>query len=162
MGFQTTVNKKQPYGVVGEMHDSSVKRVSAYKGVAGIKIGNPAFRIASGAEAGKVTDVFASGTAAEFVGVIVNPKEYVIDNGSLDATLVLPKESVVQVASLGHINVQVCEPVKAGNNAYYKAGSGWCTTAQTGSATQSGEILGKFIVDGGAGETVTVAVDVLA
>lgn len=162
MGFQNTVNRKQPYGVVGELHDSSVKRVSAYEGVTGVKIGNPAFRIATGTSAGKVTDVFASGTAGEYLGIIVNPKEYVIENGSLEATLVLPKESVVQVASLGHIHVEVCEAVKAGNNAYYKAGSGWCATPQTGATAQCGAVLGKFIADGGTGETVTIAVDTLA
>ena len=162
MGFQTTVNAKQPYGVVGELHDSSVKRVAAYKCATGVKVGNPAFRNSTGAAAGKITDVFASGTAAEYLGIIVNPKEYVIEDGSLEATLVLPKESEAQVASLGHINVQVCEAVKAGNDAYYKAGSGWCASKQTGGAAQCGAVLGKFIVDGGTGETVTVAVDTLA
>lgn len=162
MGFQTTVNAKQPYGVVGEMHDTSVKRVAAYELATGVKVGNPAFRVATGADAGKITDVFATGTAAEYVGVIVNPKEYVIEDGSLEATLVLPKTAVAQCASLGHINVVVCEPVKAGNDAYYKAGSGWCATKQTGATAQCGAVLGKFICDGATGETVALAVDTLA
>lgn len=162
MGFQKTVNAKQPFGVVGELHDSSVKRVSAYKCATGVKIGNPAFRFSTGASAGKITDVFASGTAGEYLGIIVNPKEFVIEDGSLEATLSLMKGSVAQVASLGHINVQVCEAVKAGNNAYYKAGSGWCASKQTGSTSQSDAVLGKFITDGGTGETVAVAVDTLA
>lgn len=162
MGFQTTVNAKQPYGVVGEMHDSSVKRVSAYECATAVKIGNPAYRVATGTAQGKITDVFASGTAAEFIGVLVNPKEYAIESGSLEATLVIPKDSVAQVASIGHVNVQVCEPVKAGDAAYYKAASGWCKTSQTAGAAQDGSALGKFICDGATGETVTVAVNVNA
>lgn len=162
MGFQTTVNTKQPYGVVGEMHDSSVKRVTAYECATAVKIGNPAYRTSTGAEAGKITDVFATGTAAEYLGIIVNPKEYVIESGSLEATLVLPKQSVAQVASIGHIHVQVCAPVKAGQSAYYKAGSGWIAEAQTAGDAQDGAVLGKFICDGATGETVTVAVDVNA
>lgn len=162
MGFQTTINTKQPYGVVGEMHDSSVKRVSAYECATGVKIGNPAYRNTTGDSVGKITDVFASGTAGEYLGIIVNPKEYVIEEASLEATLVIPKASIAQVASIGHVNVQVCEPVKAGDAAYYKAASGWCKTAQTAGTAQDGAALGKFICDGVTGETVTVAVSVNA
>ena len=162
MGFQRQINTKQPYGVPGEMHDSSVKRVTAYDCATAVKVGNPAYRVSTGASQGKVTDTFATGTAAEYVGVIVNPKEYVIESGSLEATLVIPKQSIAQVASIGHINVVVCESVKAGDSAYYKAASGWCKTAPTAGNTQDGSVLGKFICDGATGEVVTVAVNVNA
>lgn len=159
MGFQKTVNVKQPYGVVGEMHDSSVKRVTAYDLGADCTIGKPAYRIAA---SGKVTDTYASATAKEFVGVFVSPKEYVINDGSLEPTLVMKANlgSKAQVASLGHINVLAKVAVKAGDKAYFN--DGWTNTAGTASATVDATQLGVFTVDAAAGEVTTVAVDVLA
>ena len=159
MGFQTTVNVKQPYGIVGEMHDSSVKRVTAYDLGADCTIGKPAYRIAA---SGKVTDTYASGTAAEFLGVFVNPKEYVINDGSLAATLVMKKENgaAAQVASLGHINVVAKVAVKAGDPAYYN--DGWVKTAGTASDSVDAAKKGLFITDAGAGEVTTISIDVVA
>ena len=111
MGFQQTIHRKQAYGVVGELHDSSVKRVTAYELGTDCTIGRPAYRIAATPQ--KVTDTFASGTADKYIGVFVNPKEYVINESSLEATLVMKADngSAGQVASIGHVNVVVAEQV---------------------------------------------------
>lgn len=159
MGFQTTVNAKQPYGVVGELRDSSVKRIRAYGLAADCTIGKPAYLVTA---TGKATDVYNSTTAKLFLGVFVNPKEYVINDGSLAATLVMKASNGAagQVASLGHVNVVAKVAVKAGDPAYFN--DGWVKTAGTASATVDATKLGVFIADAEAGEVTTVSVDVVA
>lgn len=159
MGFQTTVNEKQPYGIVGELHDSSVKRVTAYDLAKNCTIGKPAYRVAAN---GKATDTYNSTTAKELLGVFANPKEYVINNGTLEPTLdmVAKNGGRAQVVSLGHINVVAKVAVKAGDPAYYN--DGWVKTAGTASATVDATKVGVFIKDAEAGEVTTIAVDILA
>lgn len=156
-GFQTTVKAKQAFGVVGEFRDSSVKRVLPFELGATANIGNPAYLIAA---SGKVTDKFATGTAGQFLGVFVGPKEYVINNSDLNPTLTMNPENgqAAQVASLGHVIVLAGEAgIKAGDAAYFGE-SGWCKSAPTAATYVDGRQLGTFIDDATAGEPVGVSV----
>lgn len=156
-GFQTTVKAKQAFGVVGEFRDASVKRVLPFELGATANIGNPAYLIAA---SGKVTDKFATGTAGEFLGVFVGPKEYVINDPDLNPTITMRPEDgqAAQVASLGHIIVTAgVAGIKVGDAAYFGA-SGWTNVQPDAGTYTDGRKLGTFIDDATAGEPVGVSV----
>lgn len=156
-GFQKTVRAKQAPGVPGEFRDSSVKRVLPYELGEDSSIGNPAYLIKS---SGKATDTFASGTADQFLGIFVGPKEYTTNDRDLNATMVMRASAgqAAQVANLGHVWVKVAAPVAAGDGAYFGQ-SGWVGSAPTAGTAINANKLGVFISGGATGEVACVEIN---
>lgn len=110
--MQSTVNINQGFGVVGEFFDDGPKRVLPAVIVSGDAANNVIGRVATytslGNADGSAPAIVAAGGTGAFAGIIVGPKEYATSGttaGTLQPTLTVPNNTVVEVASLGAIIV---------------------------------------------------------
>lgn len=155
--MQTTVNVAQAFGLVGEMYDTTPRRVDAYE-VAG-----------SGAVMGGVAGFNASGkvgamdasTYTKFAGIFVRPHEMVNYGSSgnpLAASVAIAEGVTAQVCSMGRvvINFTLAEDSEADANAatlaagtsIYVTSAGVLTTTATNNT-----LVGKVIVGIAAGNS---------
>jgi hypothetical protein len=134
MAFQTDVKSNQAFGVVGELYDTSIRRVTPYKLAAASTIGRPAWLT----EDGKATGTFASGL--KLLGIFVNPKEYTHKGNVADVTLEMTADSIAQVADLGHVNAIAGAAIKVGDTVYFNTTSNIFTTVAEG-----GVAVGKCV-----------------
>lgn len=121
MTIQTSVNQYQVLGVPGEFADDSPSRVTPYTCVANSTV-LPA-----------VGCVFTQGTAdneakvggsGNYLGVLVEPKQYANINGDLTATLNVKAGTVGEICSMGHIFVKSPTAFKPGYLAEYEPATG--------------------------------------
>lgn len=126
MAFQTDVKIKQAFGVVGELYDTSIRRVTPYKLAAASKIGRPAWLTAEG----KATGTYDS--TLPLIGIFVNPKEYTHKGNVAEVTLEMTADSIAQVADLGHVNVLLNGNAKVGQDMYVLVEKGSAVTLELG------------------------------
>jgi hypothetical protein len=143
--MQTTVNVAQAFGLVGEMYDTTPRRVDAYE-VAG-----------SGAVMGGVAGFNASGkvgkmdatTYTKFAGILVRPHEmvnYGTAGNPLAASIAIAEGVTAQVCSMGDV-------VVIANDAWADGASVYVTSAGAFTLTASGNtLIGKVLKGGASGE----------
>lgn len=136
---QKAVNTKQAFGVEGEFYDSSYKVVATYVAATAVKVGAPVWFTADG----EVTATFATG--AKLAGIVVNPKEY--SQTAFTATLEVPANTPVAVASKGHIIVKAGGTIAVGDSLVYTAGA-----YQQGTTN----VIGKCVITGATTNELTV------
>lgn len=147
---QKTINMKLAFGVVGEMYDSSIKRVTPYKLGAAINIGDPVWIDANG------TAFAAADDGLKLAGIAVSPKEYINKNADFAASLALNAGEIAQVADVGHVNVKAAGAVTIGADVY------WDATAKAYTATAgSNAKVGTCVRSGAAaaGEVFVLQVE---
>jgi hypothetical protein len=163
--MQTTVNVAQAFGLVGEMYDTTPRRVDAYE-VAGSDavMGGVAGFNASG----KVGKMDAS-TYTKFAGIFVRPHEmvnYGTAGEPLAASIAIAEGVTAQVCSMGRVvinyeltaNSQVnanALTLAAGTKIYVTAAGVLTTDAQTGTGSTATDntLVGKVIVGIAAGNS---------
>ena len=127
MSFQTTVNQKLAFGVVGSFYDDSPRRVAPY-------------HVESGAIAKAFTVDSTDPTKAVvgddgvFAGIAVNTKEYPIS--ALTASLEFRSGAIAQLCTMGHIVVACDNAVAIGNACYYKEADGTLHAAASGQSIE--------------------------
>lgn len=147
--MQTTVNVAQAFGLVGEMYDTTPRRVDAYE-VAG-----------SGAVMGGVAGFNASGkvgkmdatTYTKFAGIFVRPHEmvnYGADGNPLAASIAIAEGVTAQVCSMGDVVVIANDAWTDGASVYVTSAGAFTLTA--GSNT----LIGKVLKGGVSGETAVL------
>lgn len=136
---QKAVNTKQAFGVEGEFYDSSVKAVSTYVAATAVKVGAPVWFTADG----EVTATFASG--AKLAGIVVNPKEY--SQTAFTATLEVPANTPVAVASKGHIIVKAGGTIAVGDSLVFSTGD---------YKKGTDNVIGKCVITGATTGELTV------
>lgn len=162
--MQTTVNVAQAFGLVGEMYDTTPRRVDAYE-VAG-----------SGAVMGGVAGFDASGkvgkmdatTYTKFAGIFVRPHEmvnYGTAGNPLAASIAIAEGVTAQVCSMGRVVVNFtltanseananALTLAAGTKIYVTAAGVLTTDATTGtSPAVDNTLVGKVIVGIAAGNS---------
>lgn len=151
--FQSVVNVKQAFGIVGEIYELTPYIVDAKNVSADVEIGMPVGRSSDG-KFGKMDNT----TYTNFVGIAVRGKEHIhysvgtSTDAALKATMVVPAGTTVSVASMGRICIALPSGVNASEGADL-----YVTPAGAYSATASGNTkIGKVIVGGVAGETIAV------
>lgn len=155
--MQTTVNVAQAFGLVGEMYDTTPRRVDAYE-VAGS--GAVMGGVAGFNSSGKVGKMDAS-TYTKFAGIFVRPHEMVNygDAGNpLAASIVIAEGVTAQVCSMGRvvINFSLTANSEANANALTLAAGTkiYVTAAGVLTTTETDNILvGKVIVGIAAGNS---------
>jgi hypothetical protein len=145
---QTSINKKQAFGVEGSIYDQSPVRAKAYiAGTGGVKLGCVC---TADDDAPAIAN---KGGSDVFVGIAINHLEYA--RNGLGASLELPAGSQVTCATFGHIVVRSATAFKIGYYAVYNTTTG-AISGQSSSSPAEGYALipnAKFIdVNGGAGE----------
>lgn len=146
---QTSINKKQAFGVEGSIYDQSPVRADAYiAGEGGVVIGKVCTQDVD------TPDFVTLGGTGRFAGIAINHLEYA--RGGLNASMALPAGSQVSCCTFGHVVVRSATAFKVGYDAYYNNSTGAISgVAVGGSAPASSTIIpnAKFIkVNGGAGE----------
>lgn len=121
MAFQTSVDKFQALGVPGEFADDSPSRVAPFS------------CLANSSAQPTVGYVFTQGTndneakvggSGQYLGVLVEPKQYANYNGDLSATLTVKPGTNGQICSMGHIFVKSAAAFKPGYLAEYEPATG--------------------------------------
>ena len=145
---QTSINKKQAFGIEGSIYDQSPVRAKAYTaGTGGVKLGCVC---TADDDAPAIAN---KGGSDVFVGIAINHLEYA--RNGLGASLELPAGSQVTCATFGHVVVRSATAFKIGYYAVYNKTTG-AISGQSSSSPAEGYALipnAKFIdVNGGAGE----------
>lgn len=125
MAFQTIVNQKLAFGVVGSFYDDSPRRVAPYV------VANGAIANAYTVDPADSTKAVLGGTGV-FAGIAVNSKEYVV-NG-LTPSLEFVSGAVAQLCTMGHIIIAAENEVAIGNAAFYNNTTGAIKAAAAGSS----------------------------
>lgn len=140
------VVRKLPVGVVGEIADSSLKRVLMKTvGTGSVEIGCALTQ--SG-------DVVAKGGTGVFAGIAVSPKQYSKDG--LGTTMTIPANGSVEAMSFGRVWVKVAAAVTVGAQATFSQTAGTISAA-TGSGNTA-IANSKFLTaaTGGTGDEVAL------
>lgn len=154
MAFQTTVNREQAMGVVGELFDTSIRRVTPYALAADSVIGGAAWLTANG----KATGTYDASTANKLLGIFVNPKEYTNFGGNVaEPTLVMKASTIGQVADMGHVIIKASVAVAVGDDVYVVKTTGAFTNVADGNTK-----VGKCVRVGsdGANQTIVLQIEV--
>lgn len=131
MGFQTNVNSTLANGVVGELYDDSIKKIDSY-----ILGSTPVANTVGYAFTSDSTGIAKCGGTDDFVGILVNPKQYANYNISLGASNVVPDGVQASLCKFGRVWVDVGGVGAVGDGIYYvnatgALGVGTATTGQT-------------------------------
>ena len=105
MGFQTTVNLTQAFGVQGEIVYDGPVRANPWQLISTPQtnvIGATAYTITSGATDTGSGTAQAGGTGV-FAGVLAAPKNYANFNGGLTPTLTLADDTIGELVTMGTI-----------------------------------------------------------
>lgn len=119
MTLQKQVYEKQAAGVIGELADTSPKRVAPYIVKANSDV-KPSIGCAY-TLSDKEHELTIGGSGA-FVGVAVGPKQYVTD--TLESSLLLKDGTIAQICSMGHVYVTSKTAVTPGNIAAFDPANG--------------------------------------
>ncbi len=154
MAFQTSVNQYQVLGVPGEFADDSPSRVAPYSCLAN-----------SGAQP-TVGCVFTQGTAdneavvggsGEYLGVLVEPKQYA-NYANLNPSLAVNPGTNGEICSMGHIFVKSATAFAPGYLAEYEPATGVISAIEDtlSSATAVQVPNARFIKVSGAANSVGI------
>lgn len=146
---QTSINKKQAFGVEGSIYDQSPVRATAYTaGANGVVIGKVCTMDVD------TPDVVNVGGTGAFAGIAINHLEYA--RNGLTASLGIPAGAQVTCCTFGHVVVRSATAFKVGYDAYYNASTGAISGVAVGSSAPAGSYIipnAKFVkVNGAAGE----------
>ncbi len=119
MTLQKQVYEKQAAGVIGELADTSPKRIAPYIVKANSDV-KPCIGCAY-TLTDKAQELIIGGTG-DFVGIAVGPKQYVTE--SLDSSLLLKDGAIAQICSMGHVYVTSKTDVTPGNIAAFDPATG--------------------------------------
>lgn len=141
MGFQSSINVKQAFGVPGDFYDDSPRTVAPAIVESGTVSSVVSPVVVGGAVSFKdITTnpaiVVPGGTA--FAGIAVGSKQYVNYSG-LDATLSLKDGSIADICTEGHIVVKSVDAVVVGYQAQYNT-----TTGEIGAVVAGGTASDGF------------------
>lgn len=156
MAVQTSVNQYQVLGVPGEFADDSPSRVTPFSCLAN-ESAQPtvgyAFTQGTNDNEAKV------GGTGEFLGILVEPKQYANYNGDLSATLAVKPGTNGEICSMGHVFVKSETTFKPGYLAAYDNATGAISAYQNAGAlpaSGSTQLPGKFIKVSGASGAVGI------
>lgn len=139
MPFQQALASNQGFGVVGELSHEGPLR--AQPGVissadATQNIVGRAFTLTPG------TGKFAAGGTGVFMGILCNPKAYVLfgtaAGGTLAPTLTLPNECVAEFMEMGHVVILVPAACAIGDEVCFVQATGALLTVAPGAAAGAG------------------------
>lgn len=156
MGFQSTVNFKQGFGVVGEFYLSSPQRVQSYilsSALASYNVFGRGFSV----EAQGVAAAGNPGGTAIYAGILVNPKAHPsLGDGvnTLNPSLVLPNNVNAELATEGSVIVSLPAGANIGDWVVYDNSTGILSTIAPGADLPVGKSFAYATVD-----YYTVAVD---
>lgn len=146
--FQQTVYQFSGYGVPGESADDSPARGQPFiltSASASNVLYNYVARAYSILSEGKCQAGNPGGTYVT-AGILVNPKAYANYSASLAATLLLPDNTVVEIASMGSFIITVPGACNIGDNVIYDNTTGILSTVAPGAALPVGSsALNAFI-----------------
>lgn len=151
MAFQSTVNRFQPHGVVGEIiRDGPTRAITGI--LASTSAANNVVGRAFRHVAGNDTDVTSDSgvTVLPFAGILVNPKVYATSgpvSGTLDPTLVLRNEEQVELLEMGKIIVSLSTDAAIGENVFYADDTGILAAAPTDNLTGHQRIVGARVIE---------------
>lgn len=158
MPFQSAIGSNQGFGVVGELSHEGPLR--ALPGVIGSPdplnnvVGRAFTRVvATGRfEAGK-----PSGATQPFMGILCDPKVYVLNGtaagGSLASSLQLPNGTAAEFMEMGHIIIQVPAACAIGDEVIFADATGILATVAPGVAAGAGNtkidrmVITRFVPD---------------
>ena len=149
MGFQSTVQLQQGFGVPGEMFTDSPWRAESFTLVSALAsynvIGATAYTKTSEgvAEAG-------AGGALGFAGILVDPKNQTllgVGGNALAPTLVLPNQTQAELLTMGTIIVTLPAPAAIGDYLIYDDVTGALATMAPGGSLPSGKSFAFGLVD---------------
>lgn len=149
MSFQSTVNFKQGFGVVGEFYLSSPQRVQSYilnSPSAANNVFGRGFSITSQG----VANAGDTGGTQVFAGILVNPKGHpsLGDTASpLDPVLVLPNNVNAELATMGSVIVSLPAAANIGDFVVFDNTTGILATVAPGAALPSGKSWAYATVD---------------
>ena len=150
--MQEKVYVAQAFGMIGEMYDTTPRRVDGFELATDISIGDPVCRKSDG-----TLGAYAAGSFTEFVGICVRAKEQVNYGATtaLSPSLVVKAGVTAEVASMGRIIVPLkltatgtasgaaktaLEALVVGDYAKLYFKDGILTTTSTG-ATEIGRVV---------------------
>lgn len=119
MGFQTTVNKTLANGVVGEIYDDSIRKIDTFILESDPVVNTIGYAFTSGTE-GKA----ACGGTDDFVGILVNPKQYANYNIGLGASNTVPDGIQASLCKFGRVWADVGGAGNVGDSIYYVNATG--------------------------------------
>lgn len=136
--FQTTINVEQAFGVPGAFYDDSPARVTPYELVSALAsynvIGATAYTVnaADPGDNSKPAKAAAGGAStAIFAGILMNSKLYSTSGastGALDPTMTLPNYTMAELATMGHLIVNIPGPASVGDKVSYDQTTGVLST----------------------------------
>ncbi len=150
MGFQSTVNYKQGFGVVGEIYRSGPFRGQSLildSADAANNVIGRAFTVKSEGRAQ------AGGDGGVFAGILANPKVYPLQGtavgGSLAPSLTLPNEAQAEFITVGEVIVYFENAFTAGQGVFYDDDTGkiYAGTASTHQTQISGAYVSHYTSD---------------
>lgn len=161
--MQTTINVAQAFGLVGEMYDTTPRRVDAKEIATAFTLGG----VAGAKPADGTVGTMDASTYTKFVGIFVRPKEAInyglttVEGGvgsheALAASLTQPAGVTAQIVRMGRVNVLIPAAETNGwkpNADLYVTAAGALTTT-AGSNTK----IGVVIVGGAAKEVACIQV----
>jgi len=129
--MQTQVNKNLANGVVGEFYDNSPKKVDTY-----ILESGAVDNVVGHAYTSSSEGIAVAGGAGLFVGLLVNPKQYVNFNIGLGATNVVANSTQASLSKMGRVWADVGSTGNVGDSVYFDnttgaLGVGTAGTGQT-------------------------------
>lgn len=153
MAFQTSVNQKQAFGVVGSFYDDSPRIVDP-KVIGSESAGSiGCFYTIDSTDPSKVV----LGGTGVLAGIAVNAKGQVIDG--LGASLAFKQYDIAEICSMGRIVLSIAGTVTVGMAAYYNTTTGVITAAAPSSTIEgSVEIPNSCFVEVGATPTAPICV----
>ena len=158
MPFQQAIGANMGFGVIGELsHEGPLRALpgviespNALNNVVG-----RAFTRVPGTgrfEAGAVT-----ATTQVFMGILCNPKAYVLNGtaagGSLASSLQLPNGTAAEFMGVGHIIIQVPAACQIGDEVVFAQATGILSTVAPGAAAGAGNtkiagmVITRFVPD---------------
>lgn len=159
MGFQSTVNQTQAFGVVGEVFNDGPLRASPATIVSSDATNNVigrAFTLTTGAVAApQPTDaaIVQAGGTGTFAGILCSPKSYAsfgTPSDTLGASLALPNQTIGEMVTLGEIIVSIPRVSSVGDLITYNT-----TTGELNSVAPTVTFTGSIATSTGV-DTLTV------
>jgi hypothetical protein len=164
MGFQTTVNQLQGFGVIGDVYDDGPIRSEPFiinSPDAANNVMGRAFTVTSEQHA-------RAGGTGVFAGFLINPKEQTTSGtsagGTLAPTETIPNNTVAELLNMGSMVVSLPAAAAIGDLVLYDTTTGALSTIAPGATYPAGTLFAHAVVDrwtvSGAGLAVIKVTDV--
>lgn len=136
MGFQSTINVEQGFGVPGALYDNGPVRCAPYELVSASAayniIGATAFTVTTGDPGDNSSSaIAAAGGSGAFAGILMNSKVYPTagpSTGALNPTMTLPNYTIAELLTMGDIVVTIPGPASIGDLVAYDLTTGKLST----------------------------------